>query len=121
MTARMPTTPSSTMPSPAGVNGIAVSSDADRATKKAPLMPRWTSREVSASRLTPRQNDHRQADADDHLDLGRQVAPEAPESGRQAQDGYREQIEDALDEDRAEGAAQRNREGRLEQPAAIDA
>ena len=34
----------STMPRPAGVNGTAVSSDAIRATKKAPLMPRWTSK-----------------------------------------------------------------------------
>ena len=31
--------PASTMPSPAGVNGTAVSSEATSATKKAPLMP----------------------------------------------------------------------------------
>ena len=38
----------STMPRPAGVNGMAVSSEAMSATKKAPLMPR---RDVEAERL----------------------------------------------------------------------
>ena len=39
-----PTTPASTTPIPAGVNGTAVSSEPVSATKNAPLMPSWTSR-----------------------------------------------------------------------------
>ena len=41
---RMPTTPTSTRPRPAGVNGTAVSSEAISATKNAPLMPMWMSK-----------------------------------------------------------------------------
>ena len=40
--------PPSTMPTPAGVKGMAVSNDAVSATKKAPLMPRSTSGKCSA-------------------------------------------------------------------------
>ena len=39
----------STIPRPAGVKGMAVNSDAASATKKAPLIPRWTSVKPSAA------------------------------------------------------------------------
>ena len=53
------------------------------------------------------QDDDDQADREDKLDLRRHAVAEAPETGRQAQEHDREEVEDALDEDRAEGEAQR--------------
>ena len=53
-TVSRPTTPVSTKPIPAGVSGTAVSRDAARATKKAPLIPRWTSGSPSAWTTKPR-------------------------------------------------------------------
>ena len=51
---------------------------------------------------------------------GRQAGAEAPEAGRQAEDGDREEVEDALDEDRAEGPAERRVVVEREQVGAVD-
>ena len=54
------------------------------------------------------------------LDLGREAGPEAPEPGEQAQDRDREQVEDPLDEHRAERPRARDRGVDLEQERAVD-
>ena len=53
-------------------------------------------------------HDH-DADDEDEPDRLGQAAPEAPEPGGEPEDRDREDVEDALDEDRAEGPAERRR------------
>ena len=58
------------------------------------------------NRPTASTDDDHQADREDELDLRRHAGAEAPEAGGEPQQHDREQVEDALDEDRAEGEAQ---------------
>ena len=64
--------------------------------------------------------DDDQADDEDDLDRRRQPVAEAPVPGRDAEQGDRDEVEAALDEDGPERPAQRRRAVDLEQVGAVD-